>query len=142
MNNKLSLQLFSKDVEKIKKLKEIKNDFYKTVGKESRHFYTDAEVDRIIRRKRALWEKKLKKKSYEKTRIMEIKNIRKSVERLYKKEIINEAANKAKEILNSEGVYTSDRLLFKLVSYDEKETKDTIDELIRLVKRSAKKENN
>ena len=60
----------------------------------------------------------------------------------YKKEIINEAANKAKKILNSEGVYTSDRLLFKLVSYDEKETKDTIDELIRLVKRSAKKENN
>ena len=107
--------------------------------------YTDEDVDNIINRKFAEWEKKqqkaLEKKSEaEKLESMnaqqreahERKELEKKIEELMKKDALSQMAKSARGMLQEKGINASDQLLSMLISEDADTTKASVDSFISL----------
>lgn len=107
--------------------------------------YTDEDVNNIINRKFAEWEKKqqkaLEKKSEaEKLESMnaqqreahERKELEKKIEELMKKDALSQMAKSARGMLQEKGINASDQLLSMLISEDADTTKASVDSFISL----------
>lgn len=107
--------------------------------------YSDEDVDKIINRKFAEWEKKqqkaLEKKSEaEKLESMnaqqreahERKELEKKIEELMKKDALSQMAKSARGMLQEKGINASDQLLSMLISEDADTTKASVDSFISL----------
>lgn len=99
--------------------------------------YTDEDVDKLIGRKFAEWEKKKQKEVDEAKKLAEMNaaekaeyerdKLQKELDELKKKDSLSEMTKTARKMLSDEGVSVSDDLLNMIVSTDAEETKKAVD---------------
>lgn len=107
--------------------------------------YTDEDVDNIINRKFAEWEKKQQKALEKKSEAEKLKEmnaqqkadyereqLEKKVEELMKKEALSQMSRSARGMLQEKGINVSDQLLSMLISEDADTTKASVDSFISL----------
>lgn len=107
--------------------------------------YTDEDVDNIINRKFAEWEKKQEKERQKKSEAEKLKEmnaqqkadyereqLEKKVEELMKKEALSQMSRSARGMLQEKGINVSDQLLGMLISEDADTTKASVDSFISL----------
>lgn len=106
--------------------------------------YTDADVDKIINRKFAEWEKKQQAKVDEATKLAEMNAQEKAeykanqleaeLNRLKEKDTLAEMSKTARKMLAEEEINIPDELLSHLVSTDAEDTKNTVQAFAKLFK--------
>lgn len=106
--------------------------------------YTDADVDKIINRKFAEWEKKQQAKVNEATKLAEMNAQEKAeykasqleaeLNRLKEKETLADMSKTARKMLSEEDITIPDELLAHLVSTDAEDTKNTVQAFAKLFK--------
>ena len=106
--------------------------------------YSDADVDKIIGKKFAEWEKKQEKKVSEAARLAEMNaqqkaeyerdEIKKELEELKRKDALAEMSKTARKMLSDDGISVSDELLSRLVTTDADETKTAVESFAKLFK--------
>lgn len=107
--------------------------------------YTDDDVNNIINRKFAEWEKKQEKERQKKSEADKLKEmnaqqkadyereqLEKKVEELMKKEALSQMSRSARGMLQEKGINVSDQLLSMLISEDADTTKASVDSFISL----------
>lgn len=107
--------------------------------------YSDEDVDKIINRKFAEWEKKQEKERQKKSEAEKLKEmnaqqkadyereqLEKKVEELMKKEALSQMSRSARGMLQEKGINVSDQLLSMLISDDADTTKASVDSFISL----------
>lgn len=107
--------------------------------------YSDEDVDKIINRKFAEWEKKQEKERQKKSEADKLKEmnaqqkadyereqLEKKVEELMKKEALSQMSRSARGMLQEKGINVSDQLLSMLISEDADTTKASVDSFISL----------
>lgn len=107
--------------------------------------YSDEDVDKIINRKFAEWEKKQEKERQKKSEAEKLKEmnaqqkadyereqLEKKVEELLKKEALSQMSRSARGMLQEKGINVSDQLLSMLISDDADTTKASVDSFISL----------
>lgn len=107
--------------------------------------YTDEDVNNIINRKFAEWEKKQEKEKKKKSEAEKLKEmndqqkadyereqLEKKVEELMKKETLSQMSRSARGMLQEKGINVSDQLLSMLISEDADTTKASVDSFISL----------
>lgn len=107
--------------------------------------YTDEDVNNIINRKFAEWEKKQEKEKKKKSEAEKLKEmneqqkadyereqLEKKVEELMKKETLSQMSRSARGMLQEKGINVSDQLLSMLISEDADTTKESVDSFISL----------
>lgn len=107
--------------------------------------YTDDDVNNIINRKFAEWEKKQEKERQKKSEADKLKEmnaqqkadyereqLEKKVEELMKKETLSQMSRSARGMLQEKGINISDQLLSMLVSEDADTTKASVDSFVSL----------
>lgn len=107
--------------------------------------YSDDDVDKIINRKFAEWEKKQEKERQKKSEAEKLKEmnaqqkadyereqLEKKVEELMKKEALSQMSRSARGMLQEKGINVSDQLLGMLISEDADTTKASVDSFISL----------
>lgn len=137
------LQLFAEDTEGVKT---DKAETPRTEGGEpekNEAKYTDADVDKIIDKKFAEWEKKHQKKVDEAAKLAEMnaqeraeyeKNeLQKKLDEYERKDAIAGMTNTARKMLADNHIVVSDELLAVLVAPDADKTKQAVQELWRTV---------
>ena len=155
MRNKLfmALQLFADDPASENTNPEVPNDPNVTDTKqgspdpnqeEPQKKYTDADVDKIINRKFAEWEKKQQAKVDEATKLAEMNAQEKAeykasqleaeLNRLKEKETLADMSKTARKMLSEEDITIPDELLAHLVSTDAEDTKNTVQAFAKLFK--------
>lgn len=105
--------------------------------------YTDEEVDALIERKFAEWQKKhekqqakqdeaerLKNMSDQERKDHEMEELRKQVSALQKKETMSKMATTARTMLSAKGITVGDDLVGMLISEDADATKNAVDSFI------------
>lgn len=110
-------------------------------GKEKK--YTDEEVDALIERKFAEWQKKhekqqakqdeadrLKNMSEQERKDHEMEELRKQVNALQKKETTSKMSSTARSMLSAKGITVDDNLVGMLISEDADATKSAVDAFI------------
>lgn len=110
-------------------------------GKEKK--YTDEEVDALIERKFAEWQKKhekqqakqdeadrLKNMSEQERKDHEMEELRKQVNALQKKETMSKMSSTARSMLSAKGITVDDNLVGMLISEDADATKSAVDAFI------------
>ena len=112
--------------------------------------YTDAEVDAILGKKFAEWEKKQAQKVTEATKLGEMNaqekaeyerdRLQEQLEELTKKNTLAEMTKTARGMLSDEGINVSDDLLSVLVSPDAEQTKTAVQSFIELFNSSVEHE--
>lgn len=108
--------------------------------------YTDEDVNNIINRKFAEWEKKQEKERKKKSEAEKLKEmsdqqkanyereqLEKKVEELMKKEALSQMSKTARGMLQEKGINVSDQLLSMLISEDADTTKTSVDSFISLL---------
>lgn len=116
---------------------------------ESKPKYTDEDVDKILNRKFAEWEKKQQQKVDEAKRLAEMNaqqkaeyerdQMQKKLEEFMKKDALTEMSKTARTMLLEKEINVSDELLSMLVSDDADTTKKTVDSFITLFQDAVKK---
>lgn len=106
--------------------------------------YTDADVDKIINRKFAEWEKKQQAKVDEATKLAEMNAQEKAeykasqleaeLNKLKEKDTLAEMSKTARKMLSEEDINIPDELLSHLVSTDAEDTKNTVQAFAKLFK--------
>lgn len=106
--------------------------------------YTDADVDKIINKKFAEWEKKQEKKVSEAAKLAEMNaqqkaeyerdELQKELDELKRKDTLSEMSKTARKMLSDEGINIGDDLLSRLVTTDADETKTAVDGFVKLFK--------
>lgn len=106
--------------------------------------YTDADVDKIINRKFAEWEKKQQAKVDEATKLAEMNAQEKAeykasqleaeLNKLKEKDTLSEMSKTARKMLAEEEINIPDELLSHLVSTDAEDTKSTVQAFAKLFK--------
>lgn len=106
--------------------------------------YSDADVDKIINRKFAEWEKKQQAKVDEATKLAEMNATEKAeykasqleaeLNKLKEKDTLAEMAKTARKMLAEDEINIPDELLSHLVSTDAEETKNTVQAFAKLFK--------
>lgn len=114
-------------------------------GKEPK--YTDDDVDRIINRKFAEWEKKQEKKTSEAERFGKMTAEEKAAERMkaleekiagYERDAArSEMMKQARNILDGENIHVSDELISNLVAEDAESTKASVESFVKLFRDSV-----
>lgn len=109
-------------------------------GKEPK--YTDDDVDRIINRKFAEWEKKQEKKTSEAERLGKMTAEEKAAERMkaleekiagYERDAArSEMMKQARTILDGENIHVSDELLSNIIAEDAESTKSSVESFVKL----------
>ena len=109
-------------------------------GKEPK--YTDDDVDRIINRKFAEWEKKQEKKTSEAERLGKMTAEEKAAERMkaleekiagYERDAArSEMMKQARTILDGENIHVSDDLLSNIIAEDAESTKSSVESFVKL----------
>lgn len=99
--------------------------------------YTDADMDEIVKRKRAEWEKKKEKEVSEakklanmdeKERIEHERNeLRRQLEELQEKETLAQMRTEARKMLAQDDINIPDKLLSAIVSSDAEKTKEAVE---------------
>ena len=99
--------------------------------------YTDEDVDRILGRKFAEWEKKQQKKVDEAKKLAEMnaqekaeykqQQLEKRIQELEDEKTLSGMRDEARKQLSEKGINISDELLAFMVSKDAKETKEAVD---------------
>ena len=105
--------------------------------------YTDEEVNALIERKFAEWQKKLEKQQSKQDEADKLKNmsdqerkdhemedLRKQVKDLQKKETMAKMSTTARTMLSAKGITVDDNLVSMLISEDADETKSAVDAFI------------
>ena len=111
--------------------------------------YTDAEVDKLIEKKFAEWQKKKDKEVSEAKKLAEMNaqqkaeyerdQLQKELDGLKKKDALAEMTKAARKMLSDEGVSISDDLLSVLVTTDAEATKTAVDGFTKLFKDAVEK---
>lgn len=125
--------------------------------------YTDEDVNNIIKRKKAEWEKtKQKELDEEKEKAEEAKRYaemnaqekaehslkkereahaatQKELDEYKRKDALSEMSKEARKTLSASGISVSDELLSRLVTTDAEETKNSIDSFIEIYKADVEK---
>lgn len=106
--------------------------------------YTDADVDKIINKKFAEWEKRQEKKVSEAAKLAEMNaqqkaeyerdELKKELDELKRKDTLAEMSKTARKMLSDEGINIGDDLLSRLVTTDADETKASVDSFTKLFK--------
>ena len=104
--------------------------------------YTDDDVDRIINRKFAEWEKKQEKKTSEAERLGKMTAEEKAAERMkaleekiagYERDAArSEMMKQARTILDGENIHVSDDLLSNIIAEDAESTKSSVESFVKL----------
>lgn len=111
--------------------------------------YTDADVDRLIERKFAEWQKKQEKRTSEAERLGRMTAEEKANERMsaleskirdYEtREARTAMTTQARSILNDKGVYVDDALLANLIAEDADSTKASVESFLTLFQGAVEK---
>lgn len=114
--------------------------------------YTDEEVDALIERKFAEWQKKQEKQqkkqdeadrlrnmSEQERKDAELETLRKQVEALEKKDATSKMAATARSMLSEKGISVGDELVSMLISDDADTTKRAVDSFITAFQSAVKK---
>lgn len=111
---------------------------------ETQKKYTDADVDKIINRKFAEWEKKQQEKVDEATKLAEMNATEKAeykasqleaeLNKLKEKDTLSEMSKTARKMLSEDEINIPDELLAHLVSTDAEDTKNTVQAFAKLFK--------
>lgn len=145
---KLNLQLFAEDAavtETVETPAEAaQTETKKGAGSKT---YTDAEVDKIIDRKFAEWQKKQQEAVDEAKKLAEMNatqkaeyerdQLQKELNALKRKDALFEMSKTARRMLTENGINISDDLLSMMVTTDAAETKAAIDSFSKLYKESV-----
>lgn len=109
-------------------------------GKEPK--YTDDDVDRIINRKFAEWEKRQEKKTSEAERLGKMTAEEKAAEQMkaleekiagYERDAArSEMMKQARTILDGENIHVSDELLSNIIAEDAESTKASVESFVKL----------
>ena len=109
--------------------------------------YTDEDVDRIINRKFAEWEKKQQAKVDEAAKLADMTatekekyradQLEKELEELKKKDTLSEMSKTARRILADEEINIPDELLGNLVTTDAEQTKEAVQSFAKLFKEAV-----
>lgn len=111
--------------------------------------YTDEDVNRIIDRKFAEWEKKQNKEKSEADRLAnmnaqqkeqyENEQLKKQVEELLRKDALGKMAAVARGMLGEKNISVSDDLIEMLISDDAEKTKSSVDSFINAFQSAVEK---
>ena len=111
--------------------------------------YTDEDVNRIIDRKFAEWEKKQNKEKSEADRLAnmnaqqkeqyENEQLKKQVEELLRKDALRKMAAVARGMLGEKNISVSDDLIEMLISDDAEKTKSSVDSFINAFQSAVEK---
>ncbi len=111
--------------------------------------YTDDDVDKILSRKFAEWEKKQQQKVDEAKRLAEMNAqqkaeyerdvLQKKLDEFMKKDELTEMSKAARTMLSEKGINVGDDLISKLVSEDAESTKKSVDAFITMFQEATKK---
>ena len=111
--------------------------------------YTDEDVDKILNRKFAEWEKKQQEKVDEAKKLAEMNaqqkaeyerdQLEKKLQELMKKNALAEMSKAARTMLSEKDINVSDDLLEMLVSDDADKTKQTVESFITMFQDAMKK---
>lgn len=111
--------------------------------------YTDDDVDKILNRKFAEWEKKQQQKVDEAKRLAEMNaqqkaeyerdQLEKKVQELMKKDVLAEMSKSARAMLQEKDINVSDKLLGMLISEDADTTKGSVESFITLFQEAVSK---
>lgn len=106
--------------------------------------YTDEDVDKIINRKFAEWEKKQKNAVDEAKKLAEMNaqqkaeyerdQLKQQLQEYQKKETLAEMAKTARKMLSEENIVIPDELLSMMVSTDAEQTKAAVDGFLKVFK--------
>lgn len=106
--------------------------------------YTDEDVDKIINRKFAEWEKKQKNAVDEAKKLAEMNaqqkaeyerdQLKEQLQEYQKKETLAEMAKTARKMLSEENIVIPDELLSMMVSTDAEQTKAAVDGFLKVFK--------
>ena len=128
-----------------KDTKQQKNDDKKPTDTQPK--YTDEDVDKIINRKFAEWEKKQEKAVSEAKKLAEMNatekaeyerdKLQKELDELKKANSIAEISKTARKMLSDEGITIPDELLSLMVTTDAEETKAAVDGFSTLFKEAV-----
>lgn len=107
------------------------------LGKQEEKKYTDKEVDEIVKRKLAKWEKekdkavseaeKLAKMNEEEKNAYETQKLKDRLAELEKKETLHEMTKTARSILADKGIQVEENLLSRLITEDAETTKENVE---------------
>ena len=92
--------------------------------------YTDEEVNALIERKFAEWQKKHEKQQAKQDEAHEMEELRKQVNDLQKKETMSKMSTTARAMLSAKGITVDDALVGMMISEDADETKNAVDAFI------------
>ena len=140
---RMNLQMFADDPEPNKEPDPAQEQEQEQKPDEKK--YSDEDVDKIINRKFAEWEKKQEKERQKKSEADKLKEmnaqqkadyereqLEKKVEELMKKEALSQMSRSARGMLQEKGINVSDQLLGMLISEDADTTKASVDSFISL----------
>lgn len=106
--------------------------------------YTDADVDKLIDKKFAEWQKKKDKEVDEAKKLADMNaqqkaeyerdKLQKELDDYKRKDALAEMSKTARKMLSDEGINVSDELLSRLVTTDATETKAAVDSFTKLFK--------
>lgn len=106
--------------------------------------YTDADVDKLIDKKFAEWQKKKDKEVDEAKKLADMNaqqkaeyerdKLQKELDEFKRKDALAEMSKTARKMLSDEGISISDELLSRLVTTDAAETKSAVDSFTKLFK--------
>lgn len=121
-------------------------------GAEGEKKYTDEEVDALIERKFAEWQKKQEKNRQKQDEAERLKNmtdqerkdhemddLRKQVRDLQKKEAMSKMSKTARSMLSEKGITVDDELVNMLISEDAETTKSSVDSFITAFQNAVNK---
>ena len=98
------------------------------VKEESKAKYTDEDVDKLLDRKYAEWQKKQQKAEYERD------ELQKQLDDYKRKDALAEMTKTARKMLTDKGVNVSDDVLAVLVTTNAEETKAAVDGFAKVFK--------
>lgn len=111
--------------------------------------YTDADVDKILDKKFAEWEKKKAKQISEAERLGKmteaekanerIKQLEKRLEESDRREAVAAMTKEARAILQDKNIHVSDALLANLIAEDAESTKSAVESFVSLFKSAVEK---
>lgn len=106
--------------------------------------YTDSDVDKLIDKKFAEWQKKKDKEVDEAKKLADMNaqqkaeyerdKLQKELDDYKRKDALAEMSKTARKMLSDEGINVSDELLSRLVTTDAEETKAAVDSFTKLFK--------
>ena len=155
MKKKVFLQLFAEAAEGTAETKaaaettETKADQTKEPGKDDKEQpkYTDKDLDEIINKRFARWQKEQDKAVAEARRLAEMNatekaeyerdQLRKELDALKKKDSLAEMTKTARKMLNDDGINVPDELLSIMVTTDAAETKSAVDGFKKVFKEAV-----